>query len=91
MVWALPLKAVLYSGRTGRQATTVYFADFASRNYSNTPSASEIAMRTDYIANLLLSYRRPQETSSDEEVDGMPETKLDRVLNNSIRVENGDV
>lgn len=92
MMYSLPLTALMYQKRTGKQQTRVYLADFASLYRGEKPTSGELDSRFELIHNLLLSFKETKkEVPEPEETEGYSDEQLEDTYSNAVYFGDGSV
>ena len=93
MVFSLPLIAILYNPRLGRQRNTLFLPDFISSNRDEKVDRNdaEFKSKADLIANLLISYKTTNKQDTVTDQDGMTSEENDSVVSNAVYINGGSV
>lgn len=93
MIFSLPLIAILYNPRLGKQRNTLFLPDFVSRNRDEKVdrNGAEFKSKAELIANLLISYKTTNKQDTVTEQDGMTSEENDNVVSNAVYVNKGDI
>lgn len=93
MIFSLPLIAILYNPRLGKQRNTLFLPDFISRNRDEKVdrNGAEFKSKAELIANLLISYKTTNKQDTITEQDGMTSDENDSVVSNAVYVNKGDI
>lgn len=93
MIFSLPLIAILYNPRLGKQRNTLFLPDFIvdSRDEKVDRNDAEFKSKAELIANLLISYKTTNKQDTVTEQDGMTSEENDNVVSNAVYISKGGV